>query len=195
MTGCFKVSGRQSVCQGDLAWCCRVLLYVHRHSQTAWSLNDGRREQLSEALGFRSTVMQLIALQNIWVHLFVTTDSHLVFCYNVSECQSHETFTTIWHYMIMQTVQLLRQKLDHNLFISTLLLIKAHLASQKQRRTLFGLLLPLTVCTNVVYGIMSDKDFFHKEDGGIVLSKMLVLVYQNTQFDVHRSMHGNMFLQ
>jgi len=31
----------------------------------AWSLNDGRREQLSEALGFLLTMMQLIALQNI----------------------------------------------------------------------------------------------------------------------------------
>jgi hypothetical protein len=31
----------------------------------AWSLNDGRREQLSEALGFQSTMMQLIALQNV----------------------------------------------------------------------------------------------------------------------------------
>jgi len=48
-----------------------------------WSLNDGRREQLFEALGFWSTVMQLIALQNTWVHLFVATDSDLVFCYKI----------------------------------------------------------------------------------------------------------------
>ena len=84
--------------------------------------------------------------------------------------------------MIVQTVQLPRHKLDHNFFIRTLLLIKAHLTSQKQRRTLFGLLSPLMVRTNVVCGIMSDIDFSHKEDGGIVLSKMLVPVYQNIQF-------------
>jgi hypothetical protein len=157
--------------------CCKYVITVKQ----SWSLNDGRREQLFEALGFRSTMMQLIVLQNIWVHFIAATASDLVFCYNVSGYQTHETFTTIWHYMIMQTMQLLKQKSDHNLYISTLLLIKAHLRSQKQRRTLFGLLLPLMVCTNVVYGIMSDKDFFHKEVAGIVLSKMLVLVYQNIQ--------------
>jgi hypothetical protein len=65
-----------------------------------------------------------------------------------------------------------------------LLLIKARLASQKQRRTLFGLHLLLMVCTNLVYDIMSDKDFFHKEDEGIVLSIILVLVYQNIQLNI-----------
>jgi len=126
--------------------------------------------------------MQLIALRNIWVYLIAATDSDLVFCCNVSEYQSHQTFTTIWRYMIVQTMQLSRQKLDHNLSISTLLLIKAHLASQKQRRTLFGLLSPLMVRTNVVHGVMSDTDFSHKEDGGIVVSKMLVPMYQNIIF-------------
>jgi len=49
---------------------------------------------------------------------------------------------------------------------------------------LFGLRLPLMVCTNVVCGIMSDRDFFHKEDEGIVLSIILVLVYQNIQLRI-----------
>ena len=70
--------------------------------------------------------------------------------------------------MILQKVQLTRQKSDHNLFILTLLVIKVPLALKKQKRTLFGLLLPLMVCTNVVYGFMNDKDFFHKEGGGRV---------------------------
>ena len=80
--------------------------------------------------------------------------------------------------MTVRTMQLSRQKSDRNLFISTLLLIKVHLASQKQRRTLFGLLSPLMVRTNAGYGIMSDTDFSHKVDGGTVLSKMSVLVYR-----------------
>ena len=35
--------------------------------------------------------------------------------------------------------------------------------------------------TRQKFEIETDKGFFHKEDGGIVLSKMLVLVYQNVQ--------------
>jgi hypothetical protein len=112
-----------------------------------------RTEQLYEAVGIQSTTMQLIALQKFWVHLRAASYSSnvILFCYNVSECQSHRISTTIWRCTMAQTTQLTRQKLDRNLFTLTLLLIKAHLASQKQKRTLFGHLLPSTVCTNVPY--------------------------------------------